>query len=393
MKVLYVSHTSVVGGAELSLLELLAAMRDRVELALACPNGELASAATGLGVPVFPIRPVALGFRVDVLATAHGLSRAIAAAFDIASIARRFRPDVIHANSVRAGMAAIGARVGGAPAPLVHVRDALPPTTAGRLTAALVTRGALLVLANSRFTAGRLCANGSGEVRVVYNSVDFDRFRATQADRAAVRRGLSIDPAAVVLGVVAQLTPWKAQDDAIRTLALVRRRRPGATLLLVGKAKFRERSTSYDNVSYEASLHRLADSLGLDGAVQFLGERRDLPELLCALDVLLVPSWEEPFGRSVIEAMAAGTPVVATSVGGPSEVINDGETGLLLPPRRPERWAEAVLALLDDPERADRLARHALESVQARFGQEAQVEKIAALYREAYERSAVRPQI
>ena len=344
-------------------------------------------------MPVFPIRPVALGFRVDVLATAHGLSRAIAAAFDIASIARRFRPDVIHANSVRAGIAAIGARVGGAPAPLVHVRDALPPTTAGRLTAALVTRGALLVLANSRFTAGRLCANGSGEVRVVYNSVDFDRFRAAQADRAAVRRGLSIDPASVVLGVVAQLTPWKAQDDAIRTLALVRRRRPGATLLLVGKAKFRERSTSYDNVSYEASLHRLADSLGLDGAVQFLGERRDLPELLCALDVLLVPSWEEPFGRSVIEAMAAGTPVVATSVGGPSEVINDGETGLLLPPRRPERWAEAVLGLLDDPERADRLARHALESVEARFGQEAQVEKIAALYREAYERSAVRPQI
>jgi glycosyltransferase involved in cell wall biosynthesis len=368
-------------------------MRDRVEAALACPDGELASAATGLGVPVFPIRPVSLGFRVDALATAHGLSRAIAAAFDIASIARRFRPDVIHANSVRAGMAAIGARVGGAPAPLVHVRDALPPTTAGRLTAALVTRGALLVLANSRFTAGRLCANGSGEVRVVYNSVDFDRFRAAQADRAAVRRGLSIEPASVVLGVVAQLTPWKAQDDAIRTLALVRRRRPGATLLLVGKAKFRERSTSYDNVSYEASLHRLADSLGLDGAVQFLGERRDLPELLCALDVLLVPSWEEPFGRSVIEAMAAGTPVVATSVGGPSEVINDGETGLLVPPRRPERWAEAVLGLLDDPERADRLARHALESVQARFGQEAQVGKIAALYREAYERSALRLQI
>jgi glycosyltransferase involved in cell wall biosynthesis len=384
VKVLYVSHTGVVGGAEWSLLELMGGMRGRVEVALACPAGELASLAAAQDIRTFPIRPVALGFRVDSVATAGGVLGAVVAAIGIARVAARIGADLVHANSVRAGIAAIGARVGGAPPPIVHVRDALPHTALGRMSAAMVRRGALLVLANSQFTASHLQANGSRMVRVVYNGVDVERYAAVADDRETVRRALGLSAESAVMGVIGQLTPWKAQDDAIRTLAIVRKRRPDAQLVLVGEAKFRDRSTSYDNVSYEASLRHLADSLGIADAVTFLGERRDVPELLRAFDVLLVPSRYEPFGRSVVEAMAAGTPVIATRVGGPSEVIADGKSGVLLPPSSPAPWAEAVLRLLEDDDRRARIAAEAGRAVRARFGRQRQLEAMDALYREAY---------
>lgn len=383
MRVLYVNHTGVVGGAEWSLLELMTAMRERVDVALACPVGELATLAAAQGVPTFTIRPVPLGFRLDALATAGGVVQAVGAAIDVARAAARFGADLVHANSVRAGIAAIGARAGGAPPPIVHVRDASPRTALGRMSTALVRRGALLVVANSYFTAMEFCANGSGAVRVVYNGIDVERYTAVGVDREGVRRELGLAADAAVLGVVAQLTPWKGQDDAVRTLALVRESRPDAHLVLVGEAKFRDRSTSYDNVSYAVALRDLADSLGVTDAVTFLGERRDVPELLHAFDVVLVPSRQEPFGRSVVEAMAAGTPVVATNVGGPSEVIADGKSGLLLPPSSPERWSEAILQLLDDDRLRASLVREAAQTVRSRFGRDRQLEEVGALYRES----------
>jgi glycosyltransferase involved in cell wall biosynthesis len=383
VRVLYVSHTGVVGGAEWSLLELMAGMRERVDVALASPAGELAALAAAQGVRTFAIRPVPLGFRVDTVATARGVVRAVGATIDIAHAAGRSRADLVHANSVRAGIAAIGARAGGAPAPLVHVRDTLPDTALGRTTAALVRRGALLMLANSHFTATHVSANGSGTVRVVYNGFDLERYSDVEVDREEVRRRLGLEADSAVIGVVAQLTPWKGQDDAIRTLALVRKERPSTHLVLVGEAKFRDRSTSYDNISYEGSLRRLAERLGVADAITFLGERRDVPTLLHAFDIVLVPSRHEPFGRSVVEAMAAGTPVIATRVGGPSEVIADGESGLLLPPATPDLWAKAVLELLGDHRRRASLAAEAVQTVRSRFGRDRQHEQMAALYREA----------
>jgi glycosyltransferase involved in cell wall biosynthesis len=380
--VLYVSHTGALGGAEWSLLELVQGMRSRVDVAVACPPGELADSVCDLNVPRFTIRPVPLGFRLSTRATARGLVRAIGATFDIGRAARHFRADVVHANSVRAGIVAIAARAVGAPPPLVHVRDALPATLAGRLSAGFVKHGARLIVANSRFTASRLSGNGSGAIRVVYNGVDVNRLQTFPTDRAVVRNKLGFTAESPLLGVVAQLTPWKAQDDAIRVLALVREQRPDTQLALVGEAKFRDAATSYDNVSYETSLHRLADSLGVDDAVSFLGERRDVPDVLRALDILLVPSWHEPFGRSVIEAMAVGTPVIATNVGGPNEVLVNRMTGLLLPPRHPRAWAEAVLELLEDPSDRTRIAENAAEAVRARFDRDQQIEEIAEVYHE-----------
>ena len=97
-------------------------------------------------------------------------------------------------------------------------------------------------------------------------------------------------------------------------------------------------------------MEALVSELGLDDVVVFTGEREDVPEVLRAIDVLLVPSWEEPFGRTVIEAMAMEVPVLATSEGGPAESIREGVEGHLLPPRDPAAWVEPAARLLADPQ-------------------------------------------
>jgi glycosyltransferase involved in cell wall biosynthesis len=174
-----------------------------------------------------------------------------------------------------------------------------------------------------------------------------------------MRAQLRLPQAALCIGVVGQITPWKGQLDAIRALALLRDRFPAAHLLLVGEVKFARRSTRYDNVAYAAELRSEIGRQDLWDRVQLLGERSDLPDVMSAMDVLLVPSWEEPFGRVVIEAMALGVAVIATSVGGTVEIITDGVDGLLLGPREPEAWAAALARLIESAELRSRIGEAA----------------------------------
>ncbi len=127
-------------------------------------------------------------------------------------------------------------------------------------------------------------------------------------------------------------------------------------------------------------LHRLVAELGLERHVDFLGEREDVPAVLRALDLLLLPSWEEPFGRAVIEAMAMGTPVAATAVGGPAEIVRHGQDGLLLPPRDPESWAATLRPLAADPRLREKMGRCGRERAVADFGVDVHVKRVAAVY-------------
>jgi glycosyltransferase involved in cell wall biosynthesis len=212
----------------------------------------------------------------------------------------------------------------------------------------------------------------------VPNGVDLERFRPDPAGRRAARAKLGVREGTALVGVVGQITPWKGQADAIEAVSLVGQRHPSILLLVVGSVKFA--GSRHDNHEYLAALHRRVAELGLGGRVRFLGEREDIPQLLRALDILLVPSWEEPFGRVVIEGMAVSTPVLATAVGGPAEVIEDGDDGILLPPRQPRRWADAIDALLADPDRRLALGCQARHTVEARFDEAQHATRITGFY-------------
>jgi glycosyltransferase involved in cell wall biosynthesis len=375
MRLLYSSHTQHVSGGEHSLLDLLAALPPGVSAELACPPGDLARR-----VPrSHSIPGTDASLRLHPWYTPRALLGMVHAGWRLRRVAARTGAELVHANSIRAGLVALVARALGGPPVVVHVRDRLPEGLAGRVTLGLLTRAAAVV-GNSEYTLRGVPARGRAVRASIPSPVDLARFDPRRIDRAAARARLGLEPDVPVLGLVGQLTPWKGQDDAIRILHRVRASRPDAQLLLAGTAKFVSSETRFDNPTYVRGLHSLSASLGLNGSVHFLGERDDVPELLAALDVLLVPSWAEPFGRVVIEGMAMGVPVIATAEGGPAEIIEDGASGVLLPPRAPARWAHEVERLLADPERRQALAESGRRRVRESYSLEAHVDRVLAVY-------------
>jgi L-malate glycosyltransferase len=384
MRVLYVSHTAVVSGAERSLLDLLGALPDTVQPLLATPPGQLQTLAQQRGIATTTITGTAGSLRVHPLHTPRALAEMAVAAWQVRRAAASHRADVVHANSIRAGIVLAFARLRRTPT-IVHVRDCLPPGAASKVTLRLVAATATTVIANSHYTADLVRAAAPGaRVDVVHNPVDLARFDPDAIDRVDARARLG--PAGgrdLLLGVVGQLSPWKGQDTAIEALGLLCREGVDAHLLLVGSAKFVARSTRFDNNDYVARLQALVERDGLEDRVSWLGEREDVPEIIRALDVLLLPSWEEPFGRAVVEAMAMGVPVVATDVGGPREIMQDGREGYLREPRNAPAWAHAVRLLADSPALASEMGRAGRRRAERSFTLQQHVTSVLEVYERA----------
>jgi D-inositol-3-phosphate glycosyltransferase len=378
MRVLYVSHTSVISGAEHSLLVLLRGLPNGVEAVVACPDGELAVAVRAAGVAVDPIPGTNLSSRLHPVHTVRGLAAVLRAALAIRAVARRHGADVIHANTPRAALMCALARGGSGARPIVHVRDAFPPGRLPAMMARHLARRSSAFIPTSQFLVDDLPA--APLVRVIANAVEPERFDPSAFDPVAVRAGLELGHARPVIAVLGQISPHKGQGEAIEILARIRDAHPDACLLVIGAVKFTSAATRYDNGAYEAELHALARRLGVEHAVRFLGERANVAELLSAVDVLLVPSWYEPFGRVALEAMMMRVPVLATSVGGTREVVRDGEDGIVLEPRQPSVWAEELLALLAEPQRCVAMGASARRRALEQFGPRSHVRAIVETY-------------
>jgi glycosyltransferase involved in cell wall biosynthesis len=352
MRVLYVNQTAAVSGAERSLLALLQGLGDAVEPVVACPDGELADALGEMGIEHERLAGTRASFRLHPLHTSRGLADIGRSAIAVRRLAGRLDPALIHANTTRAALLGMLRRSGAAPPLLAHIRDWVPDGRLPRLVLATVGRRADAIVANSAYIARQFDGLSLRRpVQVVHNPVDLERFDPDRVEGRSVRAELGLSAEARVLTVVAQLTPWKGQDDAIRALAELGAAAADVTLLLVGSAKFSGAATQYDNVAYEWQLHDLAEGLGVAERVRFLGERSDVPRILAATDLLLLPSWREAFGRIAIEAMAMAVPVAATDEGGPAEIVSPGVDGLLLPSRQPDLWARELAPLLAQSER------------------------------------------
>lgn len=378
MRVLYVNHTAVISGAETSLLVLLRSLDPSVSPFVACPEGELAVAVRRTGIPVYPIRGTDLSARLHPRHTPREALKVVGAVRSIGSIARAVDADVIHANTPRAGLIAAFARGGGGAGPVTHVRDLMPPGRLPQTLFRLLAARASAFVATSRYVADQLPSIAISAI--VANAVEPQRFDPAMIDRGVARARLGLDQAAPVLAVVGQIAPLKGQSDAIRALALVRRTHPDTRLLLVGSVKFLSAATRFDNRAYAEELVALARGLGVLDATIFLGERADVAEILAAVDVSLVPSWHEGFGRVALEAMMMQVPVVATAVGGTKEVITDTVDGLVLEPRDPETWARAICALLSDPARRAAMGARGRARALRDFSPERHADEMLAVY-------------
>lgn len=381
--VLLVNHTSAMSGAEVSLLDLIGGLAGEHRVTLAAPAGPLVGSARALGASVAVIPAIEGSLRLHPSHTPRTVAGIAGAARAIRRLARETAADVVHANSFRAGLAASLAFRLGAPRPLVHLHDCLPSTASARATEQVLSRSAATILANSAYTAACFNAGRSrASVAVVHNPIALDTFRPEAVDRAEARAALGLGPDQFVLTVLAQITPWKGQDTAVEATRLLRDRGLDVRLLVAGEIKFRRPLTRYDNDAFLRELRTSVHANGLEDAVTFSGDCPDPPSLLSAADCLLVPSWAEPWGRVVVEAMAMATPVIATSVGGTTDLVEDGRNGLLAPPREPAAWADAILRVMTDPDlRSGMIA--AGSATARRFGTDAYVERMLGIYREA----------
>ena len=233
------------------------------------------------------------------------------------------------------------------------------------------------VFSISRFVTETIVATGTPRERVhtILNCVDPPDWDPS-IDGSGVRSEFGIPPEASLLASVSRLFGQKGQRELLRALALVRKEVPDVRLLIVGA------DAGYvHGGSFTAELKTLAQELGVGDRVVFTGERPDIPRIMAACDVYSMPSLEEPFGLVFLEAMAMGKPVVAVDNGGTPEVVEHGQSGLLVPPMDIAALTRSIITLLKDPELRSRMGAYGRSRVLEYFN----VQRMAGDAAKAYE--------
>jgi glycosyltransferase involved in cell wall biosynthesis len=322
------------------------------------PGSRLLAECLAAGVPA---EPLAMRGALDVAAVAR-----------LRGVARRHRVRLVHTHSsVDSWLGALAARSLGVP--VVRSRHVAIPIHRRR---ALVYRLADRVITSGEAVRAMVIAAGVPADRVVAITagVDLDRFHAGVAGDA-VRAELGLAGPAV--GLVANIRGSKGHDVLLDAVPAIVAAHPGARFVLVG-----------DGVGFEA-IRRRAQTPALAPHVVMTGFRRDIPEVMAALDVLVLPSVRsEATSQVVAQALAVGTPVVATTAGGLAETVVDGETGRLVPPGDPGALAAAVIALLADPAAARAMARRGQARVRATGSLDASMARTIAVYEAVLARRA-----
>ena len=245
-----------------------------------------------------------------------------------------------------------------------------PPGTKRRIVNPVLSRLPADIFSVSQALRESMVGEGFPRARVgvIYNGIEPGR-PATAEDRAAVRRALGIPPDALVVGTVARLDAVKDLGAALRGFAALRSVEPRAHCVIVGDGDDRN------------ALQGVTRELGLDDAVHFLGIRNDVRRVLAAFDVYVNSSVFEGISLTILEAMSAGLPVVATAVGGTPEVIAHDTNGVLVPARDAATLGAALIALAASPSRRHALGSAARRSVDARFTLDGMVAQYERVYR------------
>lgn len=346
VRVLLSDSVPAIGGSQRSLLELSQALTARgVVLHAAVPPGPLANAFREAGVTVHPVPVVRLRRRPHAR-TLPNLWNALLYLRALRAAMRRARPDVVHANGLTPALMAACVRRG---RPLVwHVRDLDMPASAVRWLGSRVACAAAISEAVEERVCETMPAFCRGRVRLVRNGIDTTHF--VPGDRVAARRQLGLPEQAPLVGMAANVAPWKRHDLFLAVAARVRRSNPQARFVMAAPDLFNEHRPLCAALRLEIARAGLADALTWlpDGLP-------DPARLFQALDVLVHPPSNEPFGRVLCEAMACGCPVVAANAAGPGMIVPAGVAGHLVQPGRCEAFVRPVLHLLAQPEEARRM--------------------------------------
>jgi glycosyltransferase involved in cell wall biosynthesis len=363
LKILYIINRMDVGGSQTHLLQVFRLLdRSRFDPVLFCLSneGSLLDAVRETGVRVVD-GGVRCGFRSP---------RVIPATLRLARKLRAESPAIVHNYLLRANaVGSVAARLAGAPVVLVSKRGChemrgweLAGARLGNALSDCVTTNAEAV--RQFVHVDEACP--LDKMVVIPSGIDTDRFRPLALDDAKGRLGLrSGDP---VVGIVTRMRVRKGVEEFLRAMIAVRRRLPGVQVVIVGE------------VELDEDLKATVASGGLGDDLHLLGRRSDMPEVLQAFDLFVLSSHDEGMSNAILEAMAMEKAVVATDVGGTGEVVQEGITGRLVPPKVVEPLAQAIAGVLENREEMLGMGRRGRATVVESFSSRSMVRQMESLY-------------
>ena len=274
--------------------------------------------------------------------------------------------DVVHTHlSTASLLGALAARLAGKPS-IAHVHG---------LNTATCFKYSTLIIAVSNAVKQHLCVQGLSpeKIRVVHNGVDLQKFEPMNVNDAKLK--MDYGEKSPILGVFGRLSSEKGQRVAIEAMFLLLKDYPNARLVLAGNGKDLD------------DLKMTAQALGIGDNVQFAGFVNDVRCMMSACDAILVPSLKEGFGLAAVEAMALERPVIASNIGGLSEIVLPNETGLLVAPNDPNAIAESARKIIKDPDIAQSMGKRGRTRVEENFNSEKQMKQVFSIISETASRS------
>jgi len=372
IKILYFIEALGLGGTEIQLCELLKHLNgEKYQPIVACihSRGPLLQAISSLGVRIVEFGS---GGRISGV---WGLSLV----FRLSRFLKRERISVLHAYLLPTyvlGM--LAASLAGTPVKIMSERNVdyyekkryrrRRFKVAGHIAQQLANVIIVNAEAIKRYIIEQHGTPAS-KIHIVYNGVAFERFDVDN-NVQAMKDELGLPLTAPVLGIVASLQPKKDHRTFFEALRIVIDKAPVVQTLVIGDGPLKN------------ELQKRVSELGISSNVRFLGIRRDVPSLLALVDIVVLSSKREGCPNAIMEAMAARKPVVATDVGGVSELVVNGETGLVVSPQNPERLAQGILFLLHNRNKANAMGRAARKRVEQHFSASRMVDKTEELYEE-----------
>jgi glycosyltransferase involved in cell wall biosynthesis len=374
-RVLFVCHTGSISGAELVLLDLVRPWAG--QSALLFEDGPLhqALAACGLNVAISRWggglndvrRDSSFAKVLPVVGAMFGITA------DVVRSARKH--DVIYANSQKAFvLAAIAAKLTRRPL-IWHLHDIISAAHFGqmqrRVQVLLANHCTSKVVVPSKAAADAFIAEGGREnlVAIAPNGLDIAPEAQTPA---GIRHELNL-PQGLLVGVFSRLAEWKGQHIVLQALA----KTPGVSCIIAGSALFGEEA-------YEQRLRQMVRDLGIADRVHFLGQRSDVPRLMRAVDAVIHPSIDpEPFGRTLVEAMLADVPVIATDAGAASDILEGGKAGTLVPPGDADALAQAIGKIMSRSLELQEQIAYAAARARSHYGVAQMLDATSRLIRQA----------
>lgn len=280
-----------------------------------------------------------------------------------------------HFNDLETGHYGIlAARLARVPS-ILHLRSVFWAKQCGWMNR-LVLSQANIIFSNSNFVKTTAIQTGLPKEKIytVYNGVDLTRFDSKKQKIQKVRNELGISKDILIIGFMGRLgLEWKNESLVYHLADELSQRLKGFTVLVLG-GPYDGQEETFNRCRYNAK------KFGKGADIRLLGYRDDIPAVLSLIDLLLVPSRQEPFGRVVLEGMAAGVPVVGSNNGGIPEMIIDGHNGFLRSPDDFKGWLAIAESLLTDSAERERIGRNAKKTIEEKFTLNSMARKIATTY-------------